>query len=529
MGSMIRLETPMPPTIRSFPSLLFVLVIMAVALAPAASQAQERESGIRGFLDGLFGQEAPAPQTPDQPLNDPDTMRQQDAAPSTGAPQPGIAIPQSRDQIQLSFAPLVRQTAPSVVNVYASRMVQSRSPFAGDPFFERFFGQQFQNRPEQESSLGSGVVIDPSGIVITNNHVIDGADDIRIAFADGTEYASRVVLKDESVDLAVLRIEGGSGDFPALPFGDSDAVEVGDLVLAIGNPFGVGQTVTSGIVSALARNQVGVSDFGFFIQTDAAINPGNSGGALIDMAGNVVGINTAIYSRSGGSIGIGFAIPANMVRAVVSAAEAGGDRFVRPYIGATFDNVTGEIAEALGLPRASGALVSNVAEGGPAAEAGLQPGDVVTTLNGVSVEHPDALGYRLATTGIGNRAVLGVIARGETRQVEMVLAPPPEMAADAQLYIDSASPLAGALVADLTPALLDRLRLRTRARGSVVLEVDRGSPAARFGLRPGDVIISVNGTPIESAAMLGAVLERGAALWRFDIDRNGQIIRQFVR
>jgi S1-C subfamily serine protease len=216
-------------------------------------------------------------------------------------------LPSSQQELKMSFAPLVKQTSEAVVNVYAERMVKQRSPFSGDPFFERFFGRQMPNRTERQSSLGSGVVIDASGIVITNHHVIEGADDIKVAFSNGREYSSRILLKDESVDIAILQIEDDRRDSPgfkALTFGNSDALEVGDIVLAIGNPFGVGQTVTSGIVSALARNQVGVSDFGFFIQTDAAINPGNSGGALIDMNGNLIGINTAIFSRSGGSNGI---------------------------------------------------------------------------------------------------------------------------------------------------------------------------------------------------------------------------------
>ena len=224
------------------------------------------------------------------------------AAPAAG--QDARAVPQSRTEMQLSFAPLVKQTANAVVNVYAERVVERRSIFEGDPFFEEFFGQQMPNRTQKQSSLGSGVIVGKSGIVVTNNHVIEGADDIKVALADGREYPSKVILKDERVDLAVLKIESDE-EFGVLPLGDSDAVEVGDLVLAIGNPFGVGQTVTSGIVSALARNQVKAGDFGFFIQTDASINPGNSGGGLINMNGELIGINTAIFSRGGGSNGVG--------------------------------------------------------------------------------------------------------------------------------------------------------------------------------------------------------------------------------
>src|SRR5690606_38519471 len=223
-------------------------------------------------------------------------------------------VPFSQGEIMLSFAPLAERTGPAVVNVYASATVASRSPFFGDPFFDRFFGGTLP--PRVQSSLGSGVIVDPDGLIVTNHHVIRDADKVRVALADGREFESSILIQDESIDLAVLKIEGNK-PFPTIRLGDSDRLEVGDLVLAIGNPFGVGQTTTSGIVSALARTHVGVSDFGFFIQTDAAINPGNSGGALIDMSGRLVGINTAIYSRSGGSNGIGFAIPANMLRSVL--------------------------------------------------------------------------------------------------------------------------------------------------------------------------------------------------------------------
>ena len=242
-----------------------------------------------------------------------------------GAPAFAQQVPQSREQIQLSFATVVKQTAPAVVNVYAKRVV--RQPgipgFSDDPFFRRFFGDGGafgRSREMVQNSLGSGVLVDPSGIVVTNNHVIQGGTEIRVVLSDRREFDATVTLADEHSDLAILKVNPGQAKLPSLALGDSDDLEVGDLVLAIGNPFGVGQTVTSGIVSALARTQVGITDYQFFIQTDAAINPGNSGGALIDIAGRLIGINTAIYSRSGGSIGIGFAIPANMVRTVVASA-----------------------------------------------------------------------------------------------------------------------------------------------------------------------------------------------------------------
>lgn len=437
-------------------------------------------------------------------------------------------LPSSQTNMQLSFAPLVKQTANAVVNVYAERMVRQRSPFAGDPFFEQFFGQKFPNRTEKQSSLGSGVVIDPSGIVITNYHVIQGADDIKVAFSDGREYSSRILLQDESVDLAILQIEGGTG-FAALEFGDSDALEVGDLVLAIGNPFGVGQTVTSGIISALARNQVGVSDFGFFIQTDAAINPGNSGGALVDMDGKLIGINTAIFSRSGGSNGIGFAIPANMVRAVTSAALGGNDKFVRPFIGASFDPVTSDIAEALGLDVAKGALVTAIVPDGPAERAGLRVGDLVFGFNGQAVEHPDALGYRLATSLVGDTVELGIRSRGKNKGLKIKLEMPPAGGVFNKVILEGNNPFAGGEVALLTPFLANEMKLPVNSKGIAILKIERGSLAERYGFRVGDIISKVSNRELTSVARLEEMLSAGASFWRVEIIRNGRIIRQVLR
>ena len=297
----------------------------------------------------------------------------------------------------LSFAPLVKQTTPAVVNVYARTKIRSRrfSPFAEDPFFRHFFGEEGLGaaRERFKDSLGSGVIVDDEGLVVTNSHVVGGASDIRVVLADKREFDARILLTDDRTDLAVLKIDGGAQALPALELGDSDALEVGDLVLAIGNPFGVGQTVTSGIVSALARTEVGVSDYQFFIQTDAAINPGNSGGALIDVKGRLIGINTAIYSRTGGSIGIGFAVPANMVNAVVQSARA-GNKVVRPWLGADLQDITTDIAEALGLQRRSGSLIAAVAPHSPLVGAGLTRGDVITAMDDREVNSAKELVYR---------------------------------------------------------------------------------------------------------------------------------------
>ena len=444
------------------------------------------------------------------------------------ATQQARRVPFGQAEVQLSYAPLVREIGPAVVNVYASQQVAARSPFAGDPFFEQFFGRR-QMPPRVQSSLGSGVLVDASGYVVTNYHVIRGADEVRVATADGREFNSTILLRDESLDLAVLKIDGAD-PFPVAALGDSDSLEVGDLVLAIGNPFGVGQTTTSGIISALARTHVGVNDFGFFIQTDAAINPGNSGGALVSMGGEVIGINTAIYSQTGGSIGIGFAIPSNIVRAVVDAARNGLDFFERPFVGATFESVDSAMAEALGMPRPTGALVQAVEPNGPSETAGLRPGDVVLAMNGASIEHPDALGYRLATTPIGSRAQLTVLSQGRERTVEVELIRAPEGTSTTEIIIDGRSPFAGAKVAALSPRLAQRLGIRGQRRtGVAVIEVSRNSPAASFGLRPRDVVLEVNGEQIDSAEKLREVAMVNSRWWRFSIDRDGQVLNQMLR
>lgn len=445
----------------------------------------------------------------------------------TGEEQ-GTQLPKSRAEIELSFAPLAKATAPAVVNVYAARQVQTQSPFAGDPFFEQFFRRRFERQPRIESSLGSGVIVDPSGLVVTNNHVIEGADEVRVALADGREFRSTILTRDARIDLAVLRIEEAGESFPTVPIADSDAAEIGDLVLAIGNPFGIGQTVTSGIVSALARSHVGVRDFGFFIQTDAAINPGNSGGALIDMRGQLVGVNTAIFSRSGGSMGIGFAIPSNMVRAFVEAAERGG-RFERPYLGAEFAPVTADIAEALGMDRPQGALVASVRDGAPAADAGLRPGDVVLSLDGFALDGPDALGYRLATAGLGRPATLAILSQDEEKTISIELAPPPETPARDVRRLSGATPFAGASVANLSPRLADELEMPQSVSGVVVTAVEPGSSAARFGLRERDIVAVLNGWDVASSAELEERLARGGRGWHYEVERDGQRLSQTVR
>jgi len=440
-------------------------------------------------------------------------------------------VPDSQAQITYSYAPIVKRAAPAVVNVYSSRMVQQRAfpSFFDDPFFRRFFGDMGpgQEQSRIQKSLGSGVIVDPSGYVITNSHVIQGADEVKVALSDRREFEAEVVLSDDRTDLAVLKIEDDE-PFPALDFADSDHLEVGDIVLAIGDPFGVGQTVTSGIVSALARTQVGVSDYGFFIQTDAAINPGNSGGALLDMHGNVVGINTAIYSRSGGSHGIGFAIPSNMVRLVVASAKNGGE-LKRPWFGASVQEVTPEIADSLGMERPVGVLVANLHPDGPAEEAGLRTGDVVVLVEGREVLDPNGFRYRMATKGVGTETTLDIIRRGQRKSVTIALVAPPEDPPRDVRDLDGPSPLTGARVANLSPAVADELSLDTEATGVVVVALKRGSAAQRVGFRVGDMIREINGEEIDSSEELDAYVDQQRRTWRVTIIRDGRSITSEFR
>ncbi len=433
-------------------------------------------------------------------------------------------VPDSQTAITYSYAPIVRKAAPAVVNVYTSRMVRQPNlpPIFDDPFFRRFFGgpNSFGGQDRVQKSLGSGVIVDPSGLVVTNAHVIDGADEIKVALADRREFEAEVVLDDARTDLAVLRIKDDA-PFPALEFGDSDALEVGDIVLAIGDPFGVGQTVTSGIVSALARTQVGVSDYGFFIQTDAAINPGNSGGALLDMQGRVVGINSAIYSRTGGSLGIGFAIPSNMVRLVVASAQSGG-AVKRPWFGASVQEVTPEIAESLGMERPVGVLVANLHPDGPAARAGLKTGDVVVAVEGHEVLDPNAFRYRIATRGIDTTTELTVVRRGKDRTVKMALVAPPENPPRDERMLGGQSPMTGARVANLSPAVADELSLDSEATGVVVVSIERGSPAERVGFRVGDTIREINGEVMDTTDKLDAYVRKSRRAWQVTIVRGGR-------
>jgi Do/DeqQ family serine protease len=354
-------------------------------------------------------------------------------------------------------------------------------------------------------------------------HVIEGADQVKVSLADKREFEAEVMLKDSRSDLAVLRLKDAKEKFPTLDFANSDELMVGDVVLAIGNPFGVGQTVTHGIISALARTQVGITDYQFFVQTDAAINPGNSGGALVDMTGRLAGINTAIYSRSGGSQGIGFAIPANMVRVVVASAKMGGKAVKRPWLGAKLQAVTPEIAESLGLRSPTGALVASVVSGSPAARAGLKSSDLITAIDGQTIDDPNGFEYRFATRPLGGTAQIDVQRAGRQVKLNMPLETAPDGGRE-EITVKSRSPFQGAKVANISPAVADELHLDSDTQGVVVTEIPENSVAGNVGFQKGDIIVNVNGQQIAKTSELEKVTGQSARVWRIVIQRGNQQI-----
>lgn len=435
----------------------------------------------------------------------------------------GRSVPVSAAQIQLSFAPLVKETAPAVVNIF-TRAEITRSPLGvlGDEFFNSPFGSQSE---KVQTALGSGVILTAEGLVVTNDHVIRDGTEIEVELTDGREFNAEVLFTDRAADLALLRIDPGEGTLPSLQLGNSDNVEIGDLVLAIGNPFGVGQTTTMGIVSALARTGTGVTEVGSFIQTDAAINPGNSGGALVDMKGQVIGINTAIFSSSGASAGIGFAIPANFVANTVRALEEGGGTVVRPWLGVTGETVTERMAKVLKLDNRGGFLVDEVYEPSPSFDAGLQTGDVILGLGGTEINDRDEIRYLVAASRVGEELPLQIFRDGEVIDLTLLMGAPPEVPPRNPTLLVEPSPLEGAMVINLSPAASQELDMPGSWTGVVISEAPRGSTASRQGFAVGDVIRSINRETIDNVEDLEEVLATAnSPRWSFLIERGGRAI-----
>ena len=411
---------------------------------------------------------------------------------------------------QQPFVGVVKAVTPSVVNISTTRVIRNQegfphTPFFDDPFFRRFFGDDFFRqfeipRERREQSLGSGVIVDPSGLIITNNHVIARAEEIKVLLGDKREFKAKLLGTDPKTDIAVIKIK--AKNLHAIPWGNSDQLQVGEYVLAIGNPFGLNQTVTMGIISAVGRANVGIADYEDFIQTDAAIHPGNSGGALVNVHGELIGINTAIFSQGGGYMGIGFAVPSNMARVVMeSLAETG--KVIRGWLGISIQDVDADLAEKFGLDETKGALVGDVMEGSPAEKAGIRPGDVIVTYHGRSVESSTSLRNMVAQTNVGGEVKVKIIRDGKPKVLKITVGEFPRELAEAGPGLsgdqEESAALAGLEVTDLTAAIARRLNLSDLIEaGVVILRVESGSPADRTGLQASDVILEVNNQSLNS-------------------------------
>ncbi len=438
-------------------------------------------------------------------------------------------VPASREQITLSYSPVAKKVMPAVVNIYTKQVQKVQvSPLFSDPLFSQFFGGGFGGAPRERvvNSLGTGVIVGEEGTIVTSYHVVNGSDEITIVLPDKREFEAKVEKTDERSDLAVLKVDTRGAKLPVVELGESAGLEVGDLVLAIGNPFGVGQTVTSGIVSATARSAESVSDYQFFIQTDAAINPGNSGGALVDMKGKLIGINTAIYTRSGGYQGIGFAIPADMVRAVLKGTAGENGQLVRPWFGIAIQPVTKEIADAQGLPSRRGVLVQEVAKGSPAETAGIRAGDILLTLAGSEVDDSQNLNFRIATSGMGVAVPAVVWREGREVPLTVTFTTRPAEAADAKaVQLKGDHPLGGVVVVQITPDIAQELKLKADTRAVVVVRTGRES---RVDVAPGDIIVGVNGVKIATVSDLEKALAKRARGFQIQIIRGGMSLSMTI-
>ncbi|GMR20027.1 MAG: DegQ family serine endoprotease [Gammaproteobacteria bacterium] len=440
-----------------------------------------------------------------------DWLPQAQSTPALAVAETAAAVPVTGGPPN-HFVPIVRAASPAVVNISTSRTIKQkevRSPFQDDPFFKHFFGEEFSRRfrdrnprKRYESSLGSGVIVDRRGYIITNNHVIEKADEIKVVLSDDREFEGKIIGTDPKTDLAVIKIEDGD-DLPVIPWGNSDILNVGEYVLAIGNPFGLSQTITMGIVSAVGRANVGIADYEDFIQTDAAINPGNSGGALVNTKGELVGINTAIFSRSGGYMGIGFAVPSNMAKAVMDSLIKTG-KVVRGWLGVSIQKITKDLAQQFDLKEAEGALVSETVEGGPAEKAGFKDGDVIIEFDGNDIDNPTTLRNVVARAAVGKQVKVKVIRSGKTKTLRVRIAEQPKDLFASRDEKDSdgtgseEAVLAGLEVQTLTSEIARQVGVPEATKGVVVSAVEAGSAAQRAGMRRGDVITSINRKRITS-------------------------------
>lgn len=393
-----------------------------------------------------------------------------------------------------AMAEVTASVKPGIVNITATRTVKvgsGQDPF-DDPFLRRFFGDQFsrQRQPKEQKSsgLGSGVIVSSEGYIITNSHVVKDADEIKVILSDKREFLGKIIGSDLKTEIAVVKID--AKDLPIVPWGNSDSLQVGDVVLALGNPFGLNQTVTMGIVSALGRANVGIADYEDFIQTDAAINPGNSGGALVNVRGEVVGINTAIYSTSGGYQGIGFAIPSNMVKSIMESLLRGG-KVIRGWLGVSIQKVTPELAKQFNLQDEVGALIGDIAENGPAEKAGLQRGDIILEYDGKKIEEPYILRNMVANTEPGEHHTVKVLRDGKTLTVSITIGELPGDAQQGTETGDFQNALKGVGVQDINPDLAKKLKIPDRIKGVIVTEIGETSIVGGV-LAPGDVILEIN-------------------------------------
>jgi len=439
---------------------------------------------------------------------------------------------QAAMDVRTSFSDTVKKVSPAVVNIFSQKVVStSQSPFMNDPFFSQFLGQGLTGhmRKRVERSLGSGVVVTKDGHILTNFHVIQGAKRVKVVFGDSREYNARFIAADSNTDIAVLKIEADEM-FDYVEFGDSDTLEVGDVVLALGNPYGVGQSVSMGIISALGRSNLGSGKYENFIQTDAAINPGNSGGALVDSLGKLIGVNTAIFSKSGGSQGIGFSVPANSIKAMLASVLSTG-KITRPWLGAEGQNITPDLAAQLELKRAVGILINQIAPESPAEASGLRIGDIVTHFDDYPVETTGHLGSRISGSYMGRDYPLKVLREGKEQMLTLNLRGVPERDPNAQVKLMGIHPLSGYSVEQLSIGLNVELNLAYRTKGVAIVALPQkkrgGFLSSSFSV--GDVITQVNGKDIKTMKDLRAVLSRRPGTWNFTLKRGNSVKQVVIR